>query len=465
MSQLIVRPSGQLRGEVSVPGDKSISHRALLLGALAEGQTLIRGWLPAEDCQATLRCMTALGVQVEMQDRAPGDGRPASLAVDLLVQGVGMNGLREPEDVLNCGGSGTTMRLLAGILAGQPFTSLLTGNEALRRRPMGRVAEPLRRMGATVLGRAGGRLPPLAICGGRLRGIHYPLPVASAQVKSAILLAGLFAEGETVVVEPGPARDHTERMLRAFGIQVASDGPTIRLAGGQALRATGGAGLDVPGDISSAAFLLVAGALVPGSEVRVRGVGVNPTRTGLLDLLTAMGAELEVVESGVAAGGRPWAAPADHPSSLVGEPAADLLVRHSSLRGVEVAGELVVRAIDEFPILAVAATQAEGTTTIREAAELRVKESDRIATVATELTRLGAQVEELPDGLVIHGPTPLVGAAVNSHRDHRLAMALAVAGLVAQGETVVQQAEVINDSFPGFVETMQALGASISWRE
>jgi len=465
MRQLVVRPGSALRGEGFVPGDKSISHRALLLSALAPGQTLIRGWLPAEDCRATLRCVRALGVQVEERERPPADGRLPETAVDLLVDGVGIDGLREPDNVLDCGGSGTTMRLLAGILAGQPFTSMLTGNDALRRRPMDRVAEPLRRMGATVLGRAGGRLPPLAIQGGRLVGIYYPLPVASAQVKSALLLAGLFAEGETVVVEPGPARDHTERMLRAFGVRLEREGPLIRLKGGQTLQGMGGVALDIPADISSAAFLLVAAAIVPGSEVRVRGVGINPTRTGLLDLLAAMGADLEVAGPEAEGRSRPWDPRLAPPPSPVGEPTADLIVCPGTLRGIEVAGDLVVRAIDEFPILAVAATQAGGTTVIRDAAELRVKESDRIAAVAMELSRMGARVEELPDGLIIHGPTPLTGTVVDSHHDHRLAMALAVAGLVARGETVVRNADVIHDSFPGFVEVMQALGADIRWQE
>jgi len=471
MPNLIINPAGPLRGSVTVPGDKSISHRALLLGALAEGDTLVRGWLPAEDCQATLRCVRGLGVSVDVVDNAldkpgfsekPGLSSASALSATLLVHGVGMAGLREPADVLDCGGSGTTMRLLAGILAGQPFTSVMTGNEALRRRPMARIAEPLRRMGATILGRDGGRLAPLTIRGGGLAGIDYSLPVASAQVKSAILLAALFADGETIVREPGPARDHTERMLRAFGVEIevdvapapASVGPyaTIRLTGRQRLAATldadGRAVIDVPADISSAAFPLVAGAIVPGSEIALRGVGVNPTRTGLLDLLAEMGCALDA-----------------HQPCAMDEPIADIAVRHSRLRGVSAGGNVIVRAIDEFPVFAVAATQAEGTTVIRDAGELRVKESDRIAAVAAELTRMGAQIEERPDGLMIHGPTPLTAAVVDSHRDHRLAMALAVAGLVARGETVVQNAEAIDDSFPGFVEMMGALGAEIAWRE
>jgi len=457
-----------LRGSVTVPGDKSISHRALLLSALAEGATLVRGWLPAEDCQATLRCVRGLGVHVDILDSALDNSglseKPglSGTSATLLVHGVGMAGLREPVDVLDCGGSGTTMRLLAGILAGQPFTSVMTGNEALRRRPMARIAEPLRRMGATILGRDSGRLAPLTIRGGGLAGIDYMLPVASAQVKSAILLAGLFAAGETIVHEPGPARDHTERMLRAFGVEIAVDtadaaasaaaSATIRLTGGQrlaaALDANGRAVIDVPADISSAAFPLVAGAIVPGSEVALREVGVNRTRTGLLDLLAEMGCLLDVRQP-----------------CAMDEPIADIVVRHSRLRGVSAGGSVIVRAIDEFPVFAVAATQAEGTTVIRDAGELRVKESDRIAAVATELTRMGAQIEERPDGLVIHGPMPLTGATVDSHRDHRLAMALVVAGLVAHGETVVQNAEAIDDSFPGFVEMMRELGAEVAWME
>jgi 3-phosphoshikimate 1-carboxyvinyltransferase len=394
--------------------------------------------------------MQALGVNVEEK---PG------FNTTLLIHGVGLHGLAEPVDVLHCAGSGTTMRLLAGLLAGQPFTSVLTGSEALRRRPMGRIAEPLRRMGATVLGREEGKLAPLTIRGGSLHGIEYRLPVASAQVKSAILLAGLFAEGETVVHEPGPSRDHTERMLRAFDVAVNAEGNTVRLSGQQPLKAlsssddagTGGF-LQVPGDFSSAAFPLVAGAIVPGSEVRLTAVGVNPTRTGLYDLLVTMGAELCAAGQGTRAAER----------CAKGEPTADLLVCGRELRATEVGGDLVVRAIDEFPIFAVAATQAAGVTTIRDAAELRVKESDRIASVAAELRKMGAQVEERPDGMVIRGPMPLTGAVVDSHGDHRLAMALAVAGLVAHGETIVRGAAAINDSFPGFVETMQALGADIT---
>ena len=473
MPDMIIQPSGPLRGAVAVPGDKSITHRALMLAAIAEGDTEIAGWVPAEVCLATLRCMQALAAEIE---ELP-NGR-------LLVHGGGLDSLAEPADVLHCKGSGTTIRLLSGLVAGQPFTTVLTGTDPLRRRPMGRIAEPLRLMGATVLGRDGGRLPPLAIRGGGLKGIDYTLPVASAQVKSAILLAGLFAEGETTVREPGPSRDHTERMLRWFGVQAGTHGSgrthgsertvgsgktagsgltggpggtggrSVTLSGRQPLKARPGKTLTIPGDFSSAAFPLAAASIVPGSSVTLRNVGLNPTRTGLLDLLLQMGGA--VAESaGLAA--------AQDRKEETGEPAGELAVRAAELHAVGVGGDLVVRAIDEFPIFAVLATQAEGTTTVRDAAELRVKESDRIASVACELRKMGAAVDELDDGMIVHGPAQLRGAVVECHRDHRLAMALAVAGLVAEGPTTVRGAEAIGDSFPGFVETMQALGADIRW--
>ncbi len=492
MSNLIIRPSGPLQGTVSVPGDKSITHRAIILASLADGETRIRGWVPAEVCLATLRCMQALGVEIQeaprlledehrslepqapfglqesLPGRAPMSGfseQFGSSRSELCIRGHGLHSLQEPADVLHCAGSGTTIRLLAGLLAGQPFTSVLTGTEPLRRRPMGRVAEPLRLMGATVLGRDGGRLPPLAIHGGNLRGIDYRLPVASAQVKSALLLAGLFAAGETLVHEPGPSRDHTERMLAQFEVEVKAEvegrGAVVRLPGGQ--RLVGNKTLTIPGDFSSAAFPLVAAAIVPGSAVRLTGVGVNPTRTGLYDLLQMMGAEIRMGgaeaqrhDADVPASARPRAATPGN-----GEPIADLFIRYSPLRATEAAGDLIVRAIDEFPIFAVAATQAEGITVVREAEELRVKESDRIATMTAELRKLGADITELKDGMIVRGPTRLRGAVVECHRDHRLAMALAVAGLVADGETLVRGAEAIADSFPGFVETMRALGADV----
>jgi 3-phosphoshikimate 1-carboxyvinyltransferase len=440
MNQIVVQGGDPLRGRAALPGDKSISHRALLLGAIAGGTSHIDNFLPAADCLATLNAVGALGIEVE-------DPSPASL----IVHGCGLHGLQEPEDVLDCVRSGTTMRLLAGILAGQPFASVLSGDLQLRRRPMARIAEPLRLMGATVLGRDGGRLPPLAIHGGDLHGIDYALPVASAQVKSALLLAGLYASGPTTVREPGPARDHTERMLLAMGAELDVAGmegdrtgpaTAVRIVPGGSLRPLD---LTVPGDFSSAAFLIVAATLVPGSEVTLEGVGVNPTRTGLLDVLQAMGASM-TLENERAAGG---------------EPVADVVVRASELRGTEVSGPTVVRMIDEFPVLAVAATQAQGETLVRDAAELRVKETDRIATTVQELRHLGADIDPRPDGFVVHGPTPLRGAPVDCHGDHRLAMALAVAGLVAAGETAVHDAGCIGDSFPGFETALAHLGAHL----
>ena len=430
--QLRICSGSALRGAVTAPGDKSISHRALLLSALAQGDSTIYGWLPAADCQATLNAVRALGVVVEQH--APGD---------LIVHGRGLRGLRPPgaQTVLDCQGSGTTMRLLAGILAGYPAVSVLDGHAGLRRRPMERVAVPLRMMGAQVETTNG--CPPITIRGGALRAIEYPMPVASAQVKSAILLAGLYAEGETVVHQPGPARDHTERMLRAQGVPIIQHDATVRLMPSEQPLAP--LQLTVPADFSSAAFMLVAALLVPNSEVLLRQTNVNPTRTGLLDVLQAMGAPIQVGEV----------------SEQGGEPVADLLVRSAPLRAGQVAGDLVVRMIDEFPIFAVAATQAYGNTVVRDAQELRVKESDRIAAVATELRKMGARIEEQPDGFVVEGPVTLRGAHVDSHGDHRLAMALVVAGLVAHGETVVQGCEVIGDSFPDFVPMMRQLGAAI----
>ena len=428
----VVAPGGPLRGQIRLPGDKSISHRALLLAAVAEGKSQVRNLLPAADPQATLRAVRALGVKVEAPE-----------PTTLLIHGRGLHGLEEPNDILDCSRSGTTMRLLAGLLAGQPFFSVLTGSTQLRQRPMGRVVEPLRRMGATVLGREGGRQPPLALQGGSLRGIDYALPVASAQVKSAVLLAGLYADGPTTLHEPGPARDHTERMLTAMGSDLRVTNGKLQITPAERLQALE---VTVPGDFSSAAFLIVAATLVAGSEITVEGVGVNPTRTGLVDMLRAMGADVTLENERV----------------VSGEPVADLTVRAAELRGAEVGGELVVRAIDEFPILAVAATQAQGETIVRDAAELRVKETDRIATTVQELHRLGAEIEPRPDGFVVSGPTRLQGTAVHSHGDHRLAMALAVAGLVAKGETLIQDVACIADSFPGFGATLARLGAEFS---
>jgi 3-phosphoshikimate 1-carboxyvinyltransferase len=426
--RLRVRPVRRLAGAVEVPGDKSVSHRAALLGAVAQGVTEVRGFLEAEDCLRSLHAVEALGVEVSR--KGPGEYR---------IAGAGLRGLAEPADVVDCGNSGTTARLLLGLLAGQPFWTLLTGDDSLRRRPMARVAEPLRRMGATVVGRAeGGRLP-LAVRGAApLRAIAHDLPVASAQVKSAILLAGLYADGPVSVTEPAMSRDHSERMLRAFGARLESRGLTTTIEPGP-LEARA---VTVPGDLSSAAFLLVAGLIVPDGRVTVPGVGLNPTRTGLLDVLAAMGAGLDVAAA-EAVGGT--------------EPAGTVTVWPSTLRGATVGGTLIPRLVDEVPALAVAAACARGRTEIRDAAELRVKESDRIAALARQLGLMGAAVEERPDGLVVEGPARLRGARVSSGGDHRIAMALAVAGLVADGETVVEDTACIATSFPGFADALNAL--------
>jgi 3-phosphoshikimate 1-carboxyvinyltransferase len=404
-----------------VPGDKSISHRAAILGALARGTTRVSGFLRAEDCLSTLRCLRALGASIDERGN------------DLEIRG---SALREPEEILDVGNSGTTIRLLAGVLAGQAFHSVLTGDASVRRRPMDRVADPLRRMGARISGRQAGRLAPLAIDGGGLRGIAYATPVASAQVKSAVLLAGLFADGETVVQEPSQSRDHTERMLGAFGAEVVRDGLTTRLRGPQVLR---GAEVRVPGDLSSAAFLLVAAALVPGSELQIADVGLNPTRAGVLDILKMMGAAVEIRDL----------------RDEAGEPVGTVWVRAGRLHGVTIGGALIPRAIDELPVLAVAASLAEGETVIRDAAELRVKESDRVEALARELGRLGATVEAQPDGLAVVGARRLRGGSVRSGGDHRIAMALAVAGLCADGPVTIDDPACIETSFPGFADLLR----------
>lgn len=424
MTTFTVQPSASaLKGTIRVPADKSITHRALMLAPLLHGETRIENYLDSETTRATLNCMRALGAEITEQD-------PQTL----LVRGKGLHSLQEPRDVLYCLGSGTTIRLLSGLCAGQYFLSVLDGTPALKRRPMGRIVEPLKQMGATILARDNDRFPPLVFRGGNLRGIEYALPIASAQVKSAILLAGLFADSPTTVHEPVPSRDHTERMLRALGVQVENLSPTtIRLTPIPSLQSSVPS-LVIPGDMSSAAFFLVAGLLVKNSHLVLENVGLNPGRTGLLDVLTRMGAEFEIANA----------------RDENGEPIGDITVSSVDLRATEVSGAEIPRMIDEFPILAIAATQAQGETRVRDAQELRLKESDRVATVAQELRKMGAQIEEHDDGFTIVGPTPLRGARVNAHNDHRLAMSLAVAGLVAEGETIIHGWECVADSFPTF---------------
>jgi 3-phosphoshikimate 1-carboxyvinyltransferase len=423
-----VRRPAQLRGTIQVPGDKSVSHRAALFGALATGTSHARGFLAAEDCLSTLSCLHALGVESRLDEN---DGT-------LEIQGVGLHGLREPSDVLDCGNSGTTLRLIAGILAGQPFVSVLTGDASLRTRPVDRIIQPLREMGAQLIARDNDRSPPLTIRGGNLDGIHYRPAVASAQVKSAVLLAGLFAKGETIVEEPGVTRDHTERMLRAMGVDVRREGPGVRLTPPDALAPVD---LRVPGDISSAAFWIAAGVTHPNAELLLTNVGINPTRTGLLDALRSMGASIDILEERV-----------------VGEePVADLCVRSSELHGVEVGGETALRMMDEFPALALAAARARGTTIVRDAAELRVKESDRIAALCMQLRALGVAIEERPDGFVIEGGKTLRGAPVTGAGDHRMTMTLAVAGLLAEGETTVQDGDAVGVSYPAFWRDLESI--------
>ena len=427
MTTLTVHKSRRLQGSLAVPGDKSISHRALMLGALADGTCEVRDFLTGGDCLATKGCMQSLGI--EIQEESPSH---------LLVHGKGLHGLTGQLSPLDCVRSGTTMRLLAGLLAGQPFGSILDGDRQLLRRPMTRVTKPLSAMGAEILTTDGHG--PLTIHGRALKGFAHTLDIASAQVKSAILLAGLYARGDTAVTSPGPARDHTERMLAAMGASFQTEGLTVSISPAERLQPFS---IKVPGDFSSAAFILAAAVLVEEAEVLIRNVGINPTRTGLLDVLREMGASVTL----------------ENERMEGSEPLADLLVKSSPLKGVQVGGDMVVRMIDEFPMLAVLAALAEGRTTVKDAGELRVKETDRILTVATELRKLGVRVEMLPDGFIIEGPTRLQGGILDSHGDHRLAMALAVAGLAAEGEVQILGAECISDSFPGFVELMQGLGA------
>lgn len=425
----VVKPGAALHGDTTVPGDKSISHRAVLFGALAQGQTHVRAWLAAGDTEASLRTVQSLGVRVERLSEH-----------ELIVHGGELHEPAAPLDLVN---AGTGIRLLAGIMAGQPFPSVLDGSEQLRRRPMKRIIEPLRLMGAQIEG--DNDRAPLHIQPAPLKGIGYALPVASAQVKSAVLLAGLFAEGETTIIQPGPARDHTERMLSAMGADIRTQGDSITLKPGAPLKPMD---FTVPGDISSAAFPLVAALIVPGSDITLTNINLNPTRTGILEALQAMGADLTVTETGTEAG----------------DPVGTIRARHSTLRGVEIGGEIVVRMIDEFPIFMVAALFAEGRTTVRDAQELRVKETDRLAVMTIELTKMGAVIDETPDGFIIEGVQTLHGATVEGHDDHRISMSLVAAALAAEGESTVIDARCASDSFPGYAETLARLGAAVSVR-
>ena len=425
MSDWKVRRAPALQTELTVPGDKSISHRAVMLAALSNGPCVIRGFLPSEDCLCTVAAMRALGIHIEAADETT-----------LVVHG-SKRVFQKPEHDIDCGNSGTTMRLLAGILAGQPFRSRLIGDASLSKRPMKRVIEPLTQMGAAIRAEGAGDRPPLVIEGAQLRPIHFFSPVASAQVKSAVLLAGLFATGKTTVTEPTQSRDHTERMLEYFLVRPQRDETTVSIFGGLTPESRD---FQVPGDISSAAFWLVAAAAHPGSHVLVKNVGLNPTRTGLLGVLVRMGAQIhEVIENGEA------------------EPLGTIEIRGARLRGTTIAGKEIPNVIDELPVLAVAAALAQGKTVIADAHELRVKETDRLAAIATNLRAMGAQVSETEDGLEIMGGAPLHGARLSSFGDHRIAMAFAIAGLFAEGETIIQDTDCVATSYPGFDTQLEAI--------
>lgn len=423
------QPGGCVAGELRVPGDKSISHRAVMLGALASGSTEVTGLLEGADVLATMGALRSLGAAID----GPTGGRA------VIIHGVGRHGLRAPQEELDVGNSGTSMRLLCGLLAGVPFEVTLTGDASLCRRPMRRVTEPLIQMGARITPAEGGTAPLRLSGGGVLHGINYQLPVASAQVKSAVLLAGMYAQGRTCVTEPAPSRDHTERMLAGFGYPLQRDGATVCIEGGGRLTATA---IDVPGDISSAAFPLVAAAITPGSDLTLRHVGWNPTRTGVDEILRLMGAWIEVLSS----------------REVGGEPVADLRVRYAPLHGIRIPEELVPLAIDEFPALFVAAACAQGETLLTGAEELRVKESDRIAVMAQALHNLGVSAEPRHDGIRIEGQAVLHGGEVDSYGDHRIAMAAAVASLRAEAPVVVTDCANVATSYPGFVEQMAAIG-------
>ena len=428
MESYSVNPVVAVRGEITVPGDKSISHRSIMFGSIANGITRVSGFLRGEDNLATLNAFRAMGVVVE------DDGEV------LTIHGRGLRGLVEPEDLLDCGNSGTSIRLLTGLLAGQEFFSVLTGDKYLRKRPMKRVVGPLAKMGAKIDGRSGGEKAPLAITGTRLTGIEYDSPIASAQVKSALLLAGLYADGATTVREPHVSRDHSERMLRHFGADIVVDGTSVTVRGGRELQ---GREIVVPGDISSAAFFMVAGLIVPRSELLIRGVGVNPTRTGIIDILRLMGGKITLLDE----------------REVSGEPVADILVRSSSLQGIEIGGDLIPRAIDEFPVLCIAAAMANGRTVVRDAQELRVKETDRIKAMTENLRRAGVEVEETADGMIFPGNSAIAPFVADSCGDHRIAMSMLIASLVATGPCRVDDVECIATSFPNFKALLDQVAA------
>ncbi|OJT57865.1 3-phosphoshikimate 1-carboxyvinyltransferase [Bacillus altitudinis] len=426
-----IHKSAPMNGEIHIPGDKSISHRSVMFGAIADGTTVVKNFLPGADCLSTIDCFRKMGVDIEQK------------GTDVVIHGKGLKGLKEPSDILDVGNSGTTIRLMMGILAGCEFHTTLIGDESIAKRPMKRVTGPLRQLGAKIDGRANGEYTPLSIRGGNLKAISYESPVASAQIKSAVLLAGLQAKGTTTLTEPHKSRDHTERMLSMFGVSLHEDAQSVSIEGGQTLKATD---VFVPGDISSAAFFLVAGSIVPNSRIVLRNVGLNKTRTGIIDVLKQMGADLDIQE--VDAKG--------------GEPYGDLTISTSSLKGIDISGDMISRLIDEIPIIALLATQAEGTTIIKDAAELKVKETNRIDTVVSELKKLGAHIEATDDGMKIHGQTSLKGGAVvSSYGDHRIGMMLGIAACITEQAIEIEDTDAVRVSYPNFFEHIEYLTQTV----
>ncbi|NLY42571.1 MAG: 3-phosphoshikimate 1-carboxyvinyltransferase [Clostridiaceae bacterium] len=424
---MIIEPVKSLKGEITVPGDKSISHRAVMLGAIAKGTTEIENFLMGEDCLSTIDCFRRLGIEIEVFGKN-----------QVKVHGKGMYGFKEPVQTLYTGNSGTTTRLLAGLLAGQKFKCIIDGDASIRKRPMGRIIEPLNSMGANITGQGGNNFCPLVIHGRPLHGIRYTLPVASAQLKSALLLAGLYADGETILIEPQKSRDHSERLLNYFGANIRVDGNAIHCTPVSQLSPQH---ILVPGDISSAAYFMVAALIIPDSEIIIKNVGINPTRTGIIDVLKAMGGKISI----------------HNVRTLNNEPMADILVESSYLKGTVIEGPLIPRLIDEIPVIAVAAAAAEGTTLIRDAQELKVKESNRIYTVAAELSKAGVDIRETEDGMIIRGGNPFKGAVFESHGDHRIAMSMTVAALAANSASTIYGSEAVNISFPEFFEILKSL--------
>lgn len=427
MSNRIVKGNSlPLRGEITPPGDKSISHRSLMLCSLASGKSFVKDFLVSDDALSTANAMRALGATIDLSGN------------EVTIAGNGLNGLKEPDHIIDCGNSGTTTRLLIGLLSPQQFSSTLTGDQYLQARPMRRVVDPLTQMGAKIEGNENGNKLPLTITGTPLNGISYELPVASAQVKSAIILAGLYAEGETEVIEPSASRDHTERMLTYLGVPITKDGKSIKISKVSNINP---GEIIVPSDISSAAFFIAGALIIPGSEVLIRNVGINPLRTGVIDILIKMGGDIEITNE----------------RDVNGEPIGDIIARSSQLYGTEIGGEVIPRAIDELPVVAVAACFAEGTTVIKDAKELRVKETDRIHAMATELGKMGAVIEEFEEGMTITGVESITGAKCSSWGDHRIAMSIAIAAQLAKGETTITDAGCVSVSYPGFFEVIDEL--------